>query len=65
MGGLLFTIHLKFSPLFISINFGLFNKIRPIIGSRTSPPPPPHGHLPPFEKWHVWTSATQAIDRGG
>ena len=32
-------------------------------GSRTFPPPP--GHLPPYEKWHVWTSAPQAIDRGG
>ena len=27
--------------------------------------PPPPGHVPPYEKWHMWTSAPQAIDIGG
>ena len=31
---------------------------------RTFPPPPP-GHVPPYEKWHMRTSAPQAIDIGG
>ena len=35
---------------------------RDVRGAGHSPPP---GHLPPYEKWHVWTSAPQAIDRGG
>ena len=29
-----------------------------------SPPLPP-GHVPPYEKWHMRTSAPQAIDIGG
>ena len=29
-----------------------------------SPPPPP-GHVPPYEKWHMRTSAPQEIDIGG
>ena len=33
-----------------------------VYGSRTFSPP---DICPPYEKWHVWTSAPQTIDRGG
>ena len=29
------------------------------------PPPPPPDMCPPYEKWHMRTSAPQAIDIGG